>query len=89
MPSRYTGVSNLLVPENCTMILIDQQPLPFAGVQNIDGKLLVDNVVGRAKTAKVFDLPTILTTVLEQRGGYRGELRPTSRRRSILHQVPG
>jgi nicotinamidase-related amidase len=68
--TRYTGVSNLLAPDNCTMILIDHQPLQFAGVQNIDRTLLVNNVVGLAKTAKVFGVPTILTTVLEQRGGY-------------------
>src|SRR5229473_7371325 len=70
MSTRYTGVSNLLAPENCTMILIDHQPLQFAAVQNIDRTLLVNNVVGLAKTAKVFGVPTILTTVLEQRGGY-------------------
>src|SRR6202012_234996 len=35
-----------------------------------DGTLLVNNVVGLAKTAKVFGVPTILTTVLEERGGY-------------------
>jgi hypothetical protein len=39
--TRYTGVSNLLAPDNCTMILIDHQPLQFAGVQNIDRTLLV------------------------------------------------
>jgi hypothetical protein len=44
MSTRYIGVSNLLDPENCTMILIDHQPLQFAGVQNIDGTLLVNNV---------------------------------------------
>ncbi len=70
MSARYTGVSNLLAPENCAMILIDHQPLQFAGVQNIDRTLLVNNVIGLAKTAKVFGVPTILTTVLEQRGGY-------------------
>ncbi len=70
MSSRYTGVSNLLAPDNCTLILIDHQPLQFAGVQNIDRTLLVNNVVGLAKTAKVFGVPTILTTVLEERGGY-------------------
>src|SRR5712672_3406932 len=69
MSTRYTGVNNLLAPENC-MILIDHQPLQFAGVQNIDRTLLVNNVVGLAKTAKVFGVPTILTTVLEARGGY-------------------
>jgi nicotinamidase-related amidase len=70
METRYAGVSNLLDPENCRMILIDHQPLQFAGVQNIDGTLLVNNVVGLAKTAKVFGVPTILTTVLEERGGH-------------------
>ena len=70
METRYVGVSNLLDPENCTMILIDHQPLQFAGVQNIDGTLLVNNVVGLAKTAKVFGVPTILTTVLEEHGGH-------------------
>ena len=59
MSTRYTGVNNLLTPENCTLILIDHQPLQFAGVQNIDGTLLVNNVVGLAKTAKVFGVPTI------------------------------
>src|SRR5580692_8623703 len=70
MSTRYTGVGNLLAPENCTLILIDHQPLQFAGVQNIDGTLIVNNVVALAKTAKVFGVPTILTTVLEERGGY-------------------
>src|SRR5260370_37389958 len=69
MSTRYTGVNNLLAPENC-MILIEYQALQFAGVQNIDRTLLVNNVVGLAKTAKVFGVPTILTTVLEERGGY-------------------
>lgn len=66
----YTGVENLLNPENCTLILIDHQGLQFAGVQNIDGTLLINNVVGLTKTAKVFGVPTILTTVQEERGGF-------------------
>jgi hypothetical protein len=32
--------------------------------------LVVNNVVGLAKGAKAFDVPTILTTVIEERGGY-------------------
>ena len=32
--------------------------------------MVVNNVIGLAKTAKIFDVPTILTTVLEARGGY-------------------
>jgi nicotinamidase-related amidase len=32
--------------------------------------MVVNNVVGLGKTAKLFGVPTILTTVLEERGGY-------------------
>ena len=32
--------------------------------------MIVNNVVGLAKTAKVFGVPTLLTTVVEERGGY-------------------
>src|SRR5258705_8678005 len=32
--------------------------------------MIVNNVIGLAKTAKVFNIPTILTTVIEERGGY-------------------
>jgi nicotinamidase-related amidase len=70
MSTGYTGASNLLAPDNCTLILIDHQPYQFAAVQNIDTTLLANNVVGLAKTAAVFGVPTILTTVVEQRGGY-------------------
>jgi len=68
--SRYTGVANLLAPENCTLLLIDHQPSQLASVQSMDRTLLVSNVVGLAKSAKVFGVPTILSTVLEDRGGF-------------------
>jgi nicotinamidase-related amidase len=67
--SRYMGVANLLAPENCTLLLIDHQPSQLASVQSMDRTLLVSNVVGLAKTAKVFGVPTTLSTVLEDRGG--------------------
>ncbi len=35
----------------------------FPVVQNIDGTLLINNVIGLTKTAKVFGVPTVLTTV--------------------------
>jgi hypothetical protein len=43
--SRYTGVANLLAPENCTLLLIDHQPSQLASVQNMDRTLLVSGVV--------------------------------------------
>jgi nicotinamidase-related amidase len=64
------GLGALLTPENSALILIDHQPFQFAGLRSHDSQTIINNVVGLAKTAKVFDVPTLLTTVVEERGGY-------------------
>ncbi|WP_312806342.1 hydrolase [Atlantibacter hermannii] len=56
----------VLTPDNCQMIFIDQQPQMAFGVQSIDRQVLKNNVVGLAKAAKVFNIPTIITTVETQ-----------------------
>ncbi|NOZ10251.1 MAG: hydrolase [Gammaproteobacteria bacterium] len=53
----------LLNADNCTVIFIDHQPQMSFGVASIDRHLLMNNVLGLAKAAKVFGVPTILTTV--------------------------
>lgn len=53
----------VLTPQNCQLIFIDHQPQMAFGVQSIDRQTLKNNVVGLAKAAKVFDVPTIITTV--------------------------
>jgi nicotinamidase-related amidase len=53
----------LLTPDNCQLIIIDHQPQMAFGVQSIDRQVLKNNVVALAKTAKVFDVPTTITTV--------------------------
>lgn len=63
------GLGALLTPDNCALLLIDHQPFQFAGLRSHDTQTIVNNVVGLAKTAKVFGVPTLLTTVLEERGG--------------------
>jgi len=59
-------VHSLLTPENSTVIFIDHQPQMTFGVTNIDRQTLINNTVGLAKAAKVFNVPTILTTVETQ-----------------------
>ena len=54
---------SLLTPDNCAVILIDHQPQMAFGVASIDRQTLINNVVGLAKAAKTFRVPTILTTV--------------------------
>jgi nicotinamidase-related amidase len=65
-----SGLGALLTPDNCVLILIDHQPFQFAGLRSHDSQTIINNVVGLAKTAKVFGVPTLLTTVVEERGGY-------------------
>jgi nicotinamidase-related amidase len=45
------------------VIFIDQQPQMAFGVQSIDRQVLKNNVVALAKAAKIFSVPTTITTV--------------------------
>lgn len=53
----------VLTPANSQIIFIDHQPQMAFGVQSIDRQVLKNNVVGLAKAAKVFNIPTTITTV--------------------------
>jgi nicotinamidase-related amidase len=53
----------VLTPQNSQLIIIDHQPQMAFGVQSIDRQTLKNNVVGLAKAAKVFGIPTTITTV--------------------------
>ncbi len=64
------GLGALLTPANCVLLLIDHQPFQFAGLRSHDTQTIINNVVGLAKSAKLFGVPTLLTTVLERQGGY-------------------
>ncbi len=65
-----TGLDGLLRPQDSVVVLIDHQPFQFANLNSHEPALIANNVVGLAKGAKAFGVPTILTTVLEERGGY-------------------
>jgi nicotinamidase-related amidase len=64
------GLGALLTPDNCALVLIDHQPFQFAGLRSHDTQTVINNVVGLAKSAKAFNVPTLLTTVVEERGGH-------------------
>jgi nicotinamidase-related amidase len=66
----HSGLDTLLSPEESVLILVDHQAFQFANMHSHEPQLVVGNVAALAKTAKVFGVPTILTTVLEERGGY-------------------
>jgi nicotinamidase-related amidase len=54
---------DVLTPQNSQLIFIDHQPQMAFGVQSIDRQTLKNNTVGLAKAARIFDVPTIITTV--------------------------
>jgi nicotinamidase-related amidase len=65
-----TGLDALLRPKNSILVLIDHQPYQFANLHSHEPSVVINNVIGLAKTAKAFDVPTILTTVIQDRGGH-------------------
>ena len=61
----------VLTPDNSQLIFIDHQPQMAFGVQSIDRQVLKNNVVALAKSAKIFGIPTTITTVeTESFSGY-------------------
>lgn len=64
----------LLSPTNSVLLLIDHQPQMAFAVQSHSVSELRNNVTGLAKAAKVFSVPTILTTVAEK--SFSGPLFP-------------
>jgi nicotinamidase-related amidase len=70
MPTQKNGLDALLTPQNSVLVLIDHQPFQFANLHSHEPTMIVNNVVGLAKAAKGFNVPTILTTVTEERGGH-------------------
>jgi nicotinamidase-related amidase len=64
----------LLTPDTCALALIDYQPQMFFGTHSHDRTTIVHNVQVLAKTAKLFKVPTILTTIAAQ--SFSGEFIP-------------
>jgi nicotinamidase-related amidase len=62
-----TSIYSLLAPDNCALVMIDFQPQMAFATKSIDGQMLINNAVGLAKSAKIFGIPTIFTTIGEKR----------------------
>ena len=53
----------VLTPQNSQLIIIDHQPQMAFGVQSMDRQAMKNNVIGLAKAAKIFNVPTTIATV--------------------------
>ena len=58
-----TSILEQLSPRNSILLMIDLQPQMAFGVANIDRQELKNNAVALAKAAKVFNVPTFITSV--------------------------
>lgn len=63
------GLASLLRPEDSVLVLIDHQPYQLANLNSHDPHIVVNNSAALAKAAKAFGVPTILTSVIADRGG--------------------
>ena len=66
---KKVGLEALLTPDNCVVVMIDHQPFQLANVNSHEPTMVINNAIGLAMTAKAYGIPTILTTVNEERGG--------------------
>lgn len=65
---------SMLNPASCAVALIDYQPAMFSGINSHDRTTIVQNIQIIAKTARLFKVPTILSTVAAE--SFSGPLIP-------------
>jgi nicotinamidase-related amidase len=65
---RDPKTDHMLTPENAAVVIIDFQPVQVASIVSMERRLLLDNVVAVAKSAKLYGLPIVLSTVNVETG---------------------
>jgi len=63
LPSRDQAEDHLLTPNDCALIVIDYQPIQVGSIASMDRRDLVMNIVAVARTAKLYGVPIVLSTV--------------------------
>jgi len=80
-----SDVAALLTPQDCALVLIDQQAGLAFGVGSIDRQTLLGNTIALARTADVFGLPIVASTSASK--VYSGPMMPAIRD-AIPHVQP-
>lgn len=85
LPIRNPIKDSLLSPQNAALIIIDYQPVQVTSVASMDRQVLVNNITTVAKTAALYKLPIILSTVNVK----TGKNQPTIHQlKEVLPQTP-
>jgi nicotinamidase-related amidase len=79
LPIRDQANDHLLTPKNCALIVIDYQPVQVGSIASMDRRDLVLNIVAVARTARLYGVPIVLSTVNVKTGANQ----PT------VHQLAG
>ncbi|MBW8815012.1 MAG: hydrolase [Caulobacterales bacterium] len=74
---RDPATDHLLTPQNAALVIIDFQPVQVSSIQSMEKRALVANITAVARTAKLYGLPTVLSTVNVA----------TGRNQPIIHQL--
>jgi nicotinamidase-related amidase len=83
------NLTDMLTPQNCAVTLIDFQPAMYFGVQSHDRLLIMHNAQIIAKTAKLFKLPTVLSSVAQDTfsGPYSAEIAAIFKEQRIIDRT--
>ena len=54
---------SLLTPQNCALAIIDYQPIQVTSVASRDRRELVANITALVRTARLFEIPVVVSTV--------------------------
>jgi len=76
------GKLELIDPDNAVLAIIDYQPQMYFGVESHNRASITNNVVGLAKAAQIYGVPTILSTVETE--GFSGHTIPPLM--DVLHE---
>ena len=64
MAHRDPHTDHLLTPQNSAIVLIDYQPGLIEGTRSISHDNLLNNAIATAKTAAMYAMPTIVSTIV-------------------------
>lgn len=84
-PIRDPKLDHLLTPQNSALIIIDYQPVQVSSIKSMDQDWLVTQITRTAKTARLYDLPVVLSTVNVQTGRNQETVAPL---KEVLADLP-
>jgi nicotinamidase-related amidase len=84
-PIRDPKLDHLITSQNSALIIIDYQPVQVSSIKSMDQDWLVTQITRTAKTARLYDLPVVLSTVNVETGRNQETVAPL---KEVLADLP-